>query len=177
MGGVVSAIAPFIDNRPSSFCKDDKGQLTGNPFVTTRTLTLEMVEVQAMAGYLQCGGLKGDNLRTLTQVDLIMRGGRDLFFWGLDGNVPPGDWMNLMIGDKNWLDFMNAEILTVGNSNFTCRGKEGTTGGSMIDYFIISKNLVPLVRQLVAVFDVPWGPHFGLSLTLNARPSEVLQRI
>ena len=85
--------------------------------------------------------------------------------------------MNLMIGDKNWLDFMNAEILTVGNSNFTCRGKEGATGGSMIDYFIISKNLVPLVRQLVAVFDVPWGPHFGLSLTLNARPSEVWQII
>ena len=85
--------------------------------------------------------------------------------------------MNLMIGDKNWLDFMNAEILTVGNSTFTCRGKEGAIGGSMIDYFIMSKNLVPLVRQLVAVFDVPWGPHFGLSLTLHARPSEVWQRI
>ena len=89
MAGVVSAIAPYIDNRPSSFCKDDKGQLTGNPFVTTRTMTLEMVEVQALAGYLQCGGLKGDNLRTLTQVDLITRGGRDLFFLGPRWERPP----------------------------------------------------------------------------------------
>ena len=44
-------------------------------------------------------------------------------------------------------------------------------------YFIISKKLVPLIRYVGAVFDTPWGPHFGLSLTLNAKPSEVLQRI
>ena len=93
----------------------------------------------------------------LNQVDLITRGGRDLFFWGLDGNVPPSAWKDLMVGDQTWLDSMNAELLTVGNSTFTCRGKLGETGGSNIDYFIISKKLVPLVRLLVAVFDVPWG--------------------
>ena len=82
-----------------------------------------------------------------------------------------------MVDDKAWLDFMNAELITVSNSDFTCRGKLGETGGSMIDYFIISKKLVPLVRLLVAVFDVPWGPHFGLTLTLYAKPSEVWQRI
>ena len=45
----------------------------------------------------------------------------------------------------------------------------------MIDYFIISKKLVPFVRYICAVFETPWGPHFGL--TLHAKPSEILQRI
>ena len=57
MAGVAVAIAPYIDNRPSSFCTDEKGQSTKNAFITTRTLTLEMVEVQVLAGYLQCGAL------------------------------------------------------------------------------------------------------------------------
>ena len=47
----------------------------------------------------------------------------------------------------------------------------------MIDYFIISRKLVPLVNLLSAVFDTPWGPHFGIMLTLNARPGEVFQRV
>ena len=47
----------------------------------------------------------------------------------------------------------------------------------MIDYFILSKKLVPLIRYVGAVFDTPWGPHFGLSLTLNAKPTEIFQRI
>ena len=89
MAGVVSAIAPYIDNRPSSACTDEQGKLTDNAFVTTRTLTLEHVEVQALAGYLQCGGIQGENLQTLAEVDGITRGGRDLFFWGLDANVNP----------------------------------------------------------------------------------------
>ena len=87
MARVLSAVRPFVDNRPSSCCKDEKGQLTDNAFITTRTLTIEKVEIQGLAGYLECGGLKGNNLRTLDEVDCITRGGRDLFFWGLDGNV------------------------------------------------------------------------------------------
>ena len=56
MAGVLSAIAPYVDNRPSSICVDEKGQLTENAFITTRTFTINMVEVQALAGYIECGG-------------------------------------------------------------------------------------------------------------------------
>ena len=62
-----------------------------------------------------------------------------------------------MAGDKSWLDKMDAELVTVQNSEFTCRGKKGNSGGSMIDYFIISKSLIPLVLQVLAVMDAPWG--------------------
>ena len=75
-------VAPHIDNRPSSICVDVQGQLTDNAYITTRTLTIEKVEMQVLAGYMEGGGLKGRNLHTLTEVDLITRGGRDLFFLG-----------------------------------------------------------------------------------------------
>ena len=100
MAGVLAAVAPHFDNRPSSSCVDEHGQLTDKAFITTRTLTIEKVEVQALADYLQCGGIKGDNLQTLAEVDCITRGGRDLFIWGLDGNVPPEAWQEVMVGDK-----------------------------------------------------------------------------
>ena len=135
-----------------------------------------MVEVQALAGYMECGGIQGNNLRTLEEVDCITRGGRDLFLWGLDGNVPPEAWNDVMVGKQTWLEFMNAELITVQNSAFTCRGQQGTTGGSNIDYFIVSRGLVPLIRFCGAVFNAPWGPHFGLTLKLFAKPSEVLIR-
>ena len=47
----------------------------------------------------------------------------------------------------------------------------------MIDYAIISKALLPLIRSLYAVMNAPWGPHFGLALTLNAKIDEFLLRI
>ena len=47
----------------------------------------------------------------------------------------------------------------------------------MIDYFIVSKRLIPLIMAVVAVMDAPWGPHFGLSLKLLAIPKEILLRL
>ena len=47
----------------------------------------------------------------------------------------------------------------------------------MIDYIIISKSLIPLVRSCVAVMDAPWGPHFGISLKLFGNPDDILVRV
>ena len=47
----------------------------------------------------------------------------------------------------------------------------------MIDDFIMSKPLLALVRFCGVVMDGPWGPHFGLTLTMSARPSEILLRL
>ena len=47
----------------------------------------------------------------------------------------------------------------------------------MIDYAIISKALLPLIRSLHAVMNAPWGPRFGLALSLNAKVDEILLRI
>ena len=89
VGGVLAAVKKYVDNMASSICTDDKGQITPNPFITTRTFTMQSHEAQALSGYLECGGLKGSNLQTLEAVDHITRGGRDRFFWALDANVTP----------------------------------------------------------------------------------------
>ena len=47
----------------------------------------------------------------------------------------------------------------------------------MIDYIIMSKALLPLARYFGAVMDAPWGPHFGLTLTMYGKPSEILLRM
>ena len=47
----------------------------------------------------------------------------------------------------------------------------------MIDYIIISKSLIPLVRSCVVVMDAPWGPHFGISLKLFGNLDDILVRV
>ena len=177
IAGVAVSVKNFINNRASSLAIDAKGNLSENPFVTARTVVMESHEILALSAYLEGGGLKGNNLRTLEAIDHITRGGKDLFFCGLDANVEPKAWDTHMAGTQTWLDKHNAEIVTVENSTFTCKGKSGTEGGSNIDYFIMSKPLVALVVYLGALFDVPWGPHFGLALTLYAKPDELLLRM
>ena len=140
--------------------------------------TMQRVEVQALACYLECGGLKGNNLQTLRDIDNTTRGGKDPFICALDGNVDPKAWEDYMTTDGSlWLDKMAAEIVTIRNGTFTCRSGLGTEGGSMIDYFIVSKSLIPLITTVVAVMDAPWGPHFGLSMKLLAIPQEILLSI
>ena len=169
----------YVDNRPTSACVDVEGKLTRNAFLTSRLFTIEKVEVQALAGYIEGGGLKGNNLRTLEHVDHQTRGGADLFIWALDANITPSPWEDYKADGESvtWLDKMKAEIVTVTNSSFTCMAGKGAKGGTLIDYFIISKALLPLIKWILAVMDAPWSPHFGLELGLNAKPSEILLRI
>ena len=94
--------------------------------------------------------------------------------WALDANVRPEAWDSFFLGDVTWLEKIGCEIIVVSNSLFTCRSGTNSFGGSMIDYIIISKPGIALVLNLTAAFNAPWGPHFGLALTLNAKVDEIL---
>ena len=131
---------------PLSICTDHCGKRTPNPFITGRMFVIDWNEIISLAGYLEGGGLKGNNLNTLNYVDHVTRGGKDLFMWALDANMPPEAWNELKFNEVTWLDKMNAEIIVVQNSSFTCRSGKGAEGGSMIDYIIMSKPLLALVR-------------------------------
>ena len=127
---------------------------------------MQRVEIQCLAGYIEGGSLRGSNLKTTDAVEHLTRGGRDLSIWCLGANVLPAVWDEFMVGDKTWLDQMNCEIIQASNSTFACQSGKGIEGGRMIDYVIISKALLPLIRSLHAVMNAPWGPHFGLALSL-----------
>ena len=89
-------------------------------------------------------------------------------------NVETSAWDELKLSKETWLDKMNAEIVVVQNSKFACCAGNGAEGGSMIDYFIMTKPLAALIRFVGAIMDAPWGPHFGLTLTMFGKPSEVM---
>ena len=82
-----------------------------------------------------------------------------------------------MWGDRTFLDHMDADIIEVNNSAFTCRGKEGTTGGSMIDYYLISRGLLAMPVGCEADFDSAWSPHYGIELRIRAKPKEVINYV
>ena len=58
------------------------------------------------------------------------------------------------------------------NVDYTC--KQGAR--KLIDFGICSGVLSALVRNLEADTGVPFGPHFGLRLSLHANPSELVVR-
>ena len=68
---------------------------------------------------------------------------------------------------------MNAEIVTVTNSAFTCIGVQSESGGSNIDYVIMSEVLLGFEHGCKADFAKPWSPHFGIMLTLKIDPDKV----
>ena len=95
------------------------------------------------------------------------------FICGLDANKTPAEWSKIKWGERNFLDHVNAEIVVVTNSEFTCRGKSGTTGGSMIDYFLVSKVLLGLILSILADFSSEWSPHYGIELRMRADLLEI----
>ena len=103
----------YVDNCHCSACADHEGKITNYPFLTARTFTIERVEVQALSGYVEGGGLVGNNLRTLDHVDHQTRGGKDLFIWALDANITPEKFEAHRIDSetKTWLGKMNAEVI------------------------------------------------------------------
>ena len=75
---------------------------------------------------------------------------------------------NMHGGDTFFLDHLQAGVITITNNNFTCRGKKDGSGGSMLDFFIISKIRICLIASILVDFDSPWGPHYGIELTLKS---------
>ena len=65
------------------------------------------------------------------------------------------------LGEQIFLEHMQAEIVTVTNSEITCKGADNEDGGSNIDYVIISVCLLGGVKSCLADFKVPFAPHFG----------------
>ena len=74
-------------------------------------IVIERHEIIALSGYLEGGGLRGNNVNTVNYADQITRGGKDLFMWALDANVTPAAWDDFKFNDVCWLDNMNAEII------------------------------------------------------------------
>ena len=57
----------------------------------------------------------------------------------------------------------------------TCRGGKGQKP-DIIDYFLVWTLIRPLIQKCEIVKSVPWGPHFGVKLTLNIKFDSVVSK-
>ena len=58
-------------------------------------------------------------------------------------------------------------LSVVAPSRGTCKIQSGY---STLDYLLVSMDILPLVSDISVVPDVPWGPHVGITFSINARP-------
>ncbi len=171
-GGLLALARVDRRSAPLSSCNGPLGATIDSSNIVGREVWLDEVLVLVLGCYMECGGgLEGFNLGLLQEVEELTRSGARLFVLVGDFNTPPEAWC---AGREGWLSRNDAAILTPDNTPFTCRTNSTETGGSLIDYAIVSSKLLPLVRRVWADLDAPWGPHYGIHLELRGRLKEVM---
>ena len=75
--------------------------------------------------------------------------------------VAGGDWQTTpqLLDESGWPDRMQATVVPPQGADSTC---SGTGGGRVIDFFVVSRAVMPMVQQCVVDEDVPFGPHLGV---------------
>ena len=61
---------------------------------------------------------------------------------------------------------MNCEIILPAGASTTLKG----TSGRLIDFLLVSRPIVALLKSLEVDYDIPTTPHFALKLVLYAKP-------
>ena len=130
-------------------------------------IRLKHVTVTYIVVYLfTAEGLSPRNQEILHQIYLYMSLVNGPF-------VVVGDWQvhPTILAGSAWFSLVNLEFAIPVGLTATCQ----TSGGSasMIDYFLVSSCLVPVI-SVQPVFDVPWKPHIGLRLSISSSPREVV---
>ncbi len=130
-------------------------------FMSWRTASLTM----AVGGiYLEPGiGPRGVNLDRLAEVGTFLAQFAVPFIIAGDFNMEPAELLS-----TEWAQKLKAQIVYP-DVPFTCTSGEGR----VLDYYVVSKGLMPALRSISCSDDTPWRPHLGLTLKLQARPREV----
>ena len=130
--------------------------------VAGRTLHLVGVDVLVLGSYARHGNYE-QQVRSIARVS---RNGQLPFVWVADFNAHP-----TVLEESNWLARLDAAVVRP-DADITCH--QGS--GSLIDYAVCSKSLVPYITSLATISDVPWKPHDGLRMRLRRNPKAVMVR-
>ena len=166
-GGVLVAARRWLGT--TSLCPSTKDGVPGfvEPvgnnfsFMSWRTAGLTI----AIGGiYLEPGlGPQGSNLERLAEVATFLTQIATPFILAGDFNMEPAELMG-----TQWAHKIGAQIVRP-DVPFTCSSGEGR----VLDYFVVSKGLLPALRRITCSDATPWRPHLGLTLSIQARPREV----
>ena len=155
-GGVCAGVKKHLATSPvMGDSEKDDHELSSHRGLAARTLHITKTDVIAIGAYCR----HGEFARTLKQVAEITRNGAQHFSLLADFNVAPKD-----IIESDLLETLDAVVVTPSGGSITCHQGRG----SLIDFMIISRKLEPYIKAFEIVTDVPWSPHDGLLLRLDA---------
>ena len=108
-------------------------------------------------------GPQGINLERLAEVATFLTQLSTPFIIAGDFNMEPAELMG-----TQWAQKLRAQIVFP-DVPFTCTSGEGR----VLDYYVVSKGLLPALHSITCCDTTPWRPHLGLSMSIRARPREV----
>ena len=117
------------------------------------------VTVVAVGAYLWTGvGLTGRNLEVLQQLAMLISLTRHPVVIAADWQATPTE-----LGDTGWMARLGLAPVIPENTDTTC-----SVGGRLIDFFVVSHELLGAVVSVEAIPEVPWGPHWAVQLKMHA---------
>ena len=130
---------------------------------TATSIRLRSMTINVVTVYLfTAEGLSLRNLAILEQILLYIQ-----FCKG--PSVVVGDWQVTPqeLQTTRWME--RAQLVVANPAGVTATCATGFGGARLLDYFLVSPVLMPLLLS-EAVYSVPWKPHIGLLLSLSAHP-------
>ena len=176
--GVLALVRKRWFSKPLSTCSADAGILCPNPRQAGRVIRVMGRENLLLTAYFEHPvGFRNDiNANLMHDVCFLTRDGKFPFILGAGFNFPPSLWQDLSLqGGGIWIKQLGASVVTLEGSSHTSRTGRGQKPG-IIDYFMVSACIRPLVQKCEVISSVPWGPHHGVKLVLNVYFESVLSR-
>ena len=129
-------------------------------------LRLKGASVVLGAAYL-CTGIEasGENLEVLGQLGEALSAIGLPFLIGADWNMEP-----VALAETGWLGRLRAAVVRLPGVQVTC---SSGNKGRLLDYFVCSQELLPLIGGGGQDLGTPWKPHAGVYIRLSARPRSV----
>ena len=167
----MAAAKKRIDLQELDLSQDDPSKPAHLQDMVVSLLRLRGITVAIIFGYLTDGvGIAGVNIRKLEQLRAFVRALSIPWIFLADMNVKPEEMIS-----SGWPEILGAEARLPADAaglGWTCRNN-AEAGGTFIDFGLFSTSAIPLARQFFIYHFVPWGPHFGLCLHLEAAPLQI----
>ena len=172
--GTLALVRTRWFSKPLSISTDQAGVLCPIPRLAGRVIRVKGREILLFTAYFEDSvGFRRDiNANLMQDVCCLTRDGKLPFILGADFNFSPSLWQ--------WRQSLVTEVGSInghsrGNHThvpYKQRSKSPTT--SII--FWVSTLIRPLIQKYDIVNSVPWGPHYGVKLTLNIIFGSVVSR-
>lgn len=104
------------------------------------------------------------NLAKLHEIMCFLKRSGCPFLIGADWNM-----LGAILAGLSWLDDISADIVSASQLDFTCTSGTGRT----LDYFVASRQIIPLFQDVGRDSAAAWKPHIGLQLTISGTPKAI----